>query len=245
MTDPMDLSDEVVMITGASRGLGRALADACAEAGSRLVLCARGAGDLDRATQTLRDRGAEAVARPADVTDPEAVRRLVAEAGERLGAVTVLINNASVLGERVPLRDYPLDEWRRVMDINVAGALNAARAVLPGMREAGRGSIINVSSGVGNRARADWGAYGVSKWAVEALTWNLALEEEDAGVRVNAVDPGSMQTEMRREAYPGEDPKAPTPPSAVTGVFLWLASDASRGTTGERFRAQDWTGPGG
>ncbi len=245
MTDPTDLSDEVVMITGASRGLGRALAAACAEAGARLVLCARGAGGLDRTTETLRDRGAEVVARPADVTDPEAVRRLVAEAGERLGAVTVLINNASVLGERVPLRDYPLDEWRRVMDINVAGALNAARAVLPGMREAGRGSIINVSSGVGNRARADWGAYGVSKWAVEALTWNMALEEEDAGVRVNAVDPGSMQTEMRREAYPEEDPKAPPPPSAVTGVFLWLASDASRGTTGERFRAQEWTGPGG
>ncbi len=127
------------------------------------------------------------------------------------------------------------------MDINVTGALVAVQAVLPGMREAGRGSIINVSSGVGNRARADWGAYGVSKWALEALTWNLALEERAAGVRVNVVDPGSMRTEMRREAYPGEDPTAPAPPRDVTGVFLWLASDEARHVTGERFRAQDWT----
>jgi NAD(P)-dependent dehydrogenase (short-subunit alcohol dehydrogenase family) len=235
----VSLSGETVFITGASRGLGRALAHAFADAGARLVLCARGEADLAEAVDGLPD-GTEVEWGAVDVSDQGDVAALVARATERFGPIGTLINNASVLGPRAPLREHDIDAWRHVIEVNLTGTLVPTLAVLPGMRDAGRGAIINVSSGVGNIARARWGAYAVSKWGVEALSKNLALEEEDAGIRVNIVDPGRLRTEMRREAYPEEDPMKPAPPEDATGVFLWLASDES-GVTGERFRALEWT----
>lgn len=236
----MDLSSEVALITGASRGLGRALAHAFGRAGARLVLCARGAEDLERVADDLTREGVEVETGTVDVADEEAVAALVARAMARFGPITVLVNNASILGPRVPLREHPLEEWRQVLEVNLTGSLIPIVAVLPGMREAGRGSIINVSSGVGNVARESWGAYAVSKWGLEALSGNLALEEEPAGIRVNVVDPGRLRTEMRRAAYPEEDPMDPTPPEEAVPVFLWLASDGSVGVTGERFNALEW-----
>jgi NAD(P)-dependent dehydrogenase (short-subunit alcohol dehydrogenase family) len=237
------LDGRVVFITGASRGLGRALAGAFGDAGARLVLCARGAEDLEAATRSLADYGVEVESAAADVTDEAAVASLVTRAADRFGPITALVNNASILGPRVPLGDHPLPDWRKVLDVNLTGTLVPIQAVLPGMRAAGGGSIINVSSGVGNMARERWGAYAVSKWGVEGLSRNLALEEAESGVRVNIVDPGRLRTEMRRAAYPDEDPRAPAPPEAAAPVFLWLASDRSRGVTGERFRALDWNEP--
>lgn len=238
--DSPELEGQVVLITGASRGLGRALAGAFGQAGARLVLCARGEGPLREVVERLERRGTEVEWSAADVRDGSAVRELVARATDRFGGVSALVTNASVLGPRIPLRDHDLEEWRRVLDVNLTGTLAPILAVLPGMRAARAGSIITVSSGVGNVAREDWGAYAVSKWGVEALSRNLALEEEAAGVRVNIVDPGRLRTDMRREAYPDEDPDAPAPPEATTGVFLWLASPASEGVTGERFEALKW-----
>lgn len=238
-----DLTGETVLVTGASRGLGAALARAYAGAGAAVVLCARGRDALDAVASELEAGGAAVLARAADVSRPDQVASLVQAANERLGPVTALVNNASVLGSRAPLRDQALDEWRTVLEVNLTGCLVPIQATLPAMRERGAGSIINVTSGVGNRPRANWGAYAVSKWAVEALTWNLAEEEREAGVRVNAVDPGSMRTAMRRAAYPQEDPSAPAPPSSVTGVFLWLVSASARDVTGRRFRAAEWAAP--
>jgi NAD(P)-dependent dehydrogenase (short-subunit alcohol dehydrogenase family) len=235
-----DLTDETVLVTGASRGLGRAVAEGFARRGARLLLCARGEPDLRRTAQALSEEGTEVECGVADVADEEAIGALVARGTARFGSVTVLVNNASVLGPRIPLRDYDIDEWRRVLEVNLTGTLVPVLAVLPGMRRRGVGSIINVSSGVGNVARARWGAYGVSKWGVEALSRNLALEEERSGVRVNIVDPGRVRTEMRREAYPEEDPSEPAAPEAAVDVFLWLGSPASVGVTGERFEALRW-----
>lgn len=237
-----DLTGEVVFVTGASRGLGQAVARAFAEAGARLVLCARGEDGMARVAAELAEE-TEVEWGAVDVTDEGAVAGLVARAIERFGPVTGLVNNASILGPRIPLREHPLDEWRSVIEVNLTGTLIPTLAVLPGMRERRRGSIINVSSGVGNVARERWGAYAVSKWGVEALSKNLALEEEGANVRVNIVDPGRLRTEMRREAYPDEDPKKPAPPVDATPVFLWLVSSESEGVTGERFRALDWNEP--
>jgi len=236
------LGGETVFLTGASRGLGRALAHAFAAAGARLVLCARGETDLADVAAALSDR-TEVECAALDVADETAVAALVARAVDRFGPMSALVNNASILGPLVPLRDHPLDEWRRVIEVNLTGTLVPTLAVLPGMRAAGRGSIINVSSGVGNIARARWGAYAVGKWGVEALSKNLALEEADAGIRVNVVDPGRLRTDMRRAAYPDEDPMKPAPPEDATGVFLWLAGNDSEGVTGERFDALEWNGP--
>lgn len=243
MTEP-DLRDRSVLVTGASRGIGRAVAESCARAGARLALCARGEAELREAAESLMANGVAVEWSPADVTDPAAVAELVDRAERRFGGIDALVNNASVLGRRVPIRDQAPDEWRAVMDVNVTGTLIATQAVLPGMRRSGRGSIINVTSGVGNRPRPRWGAYAVSKWGVEAFTYNLALEEEDAGIRVNAVDPGKVRTAMRRAAYPDEDPTLLAPPGDVVDVFVWLASDASEGVTGQRFHAQEWAGAG-
>lgn len=240
MAAETDLAGAVVMVTGASRGLGRALAEAFAGAGARLVLCARGEEDLRAVAERLEAGGAEVVWGAADVADEAAVAALVSRAESRFGPVSALVNNASMLGPRVPLRDHPLDAWRQVLEVNLTGTLIPTLAVLPGMRAAGAGSIINVSSGVGNVVRERWGAYAVSKWGVEALSRNLAAEEADAGVRVNIVDPGRLRTDMRRAAYPDEDPSRPAPPEDATGVFLWLASPASADVTGERFDALEW-----
>lgn len=237
-----DLSGTTAFVTGASRGLGRAVAGAFADAGARLVLCARGPERMEKVAVELGAR-TEVEWGAADVSDEADIAALVARATERFGAIDALVNNASILGPRVPLREHPLDEWRKVLEVNLTGTLIPTLAVLPGMREAGRGSIINVSSGVGNVARKRWGAYAISKWGVEALSKNLALEEQAAGIRVNIVDPGSLRTRMRQAAYPEEDPKAPSPPREATGVFLWLASPGAEGVTGERFRALDWNEP--
>ncbi len=240
MARKVDVSGQVVLITGASRGLGRALAEAFGRGGAKLVLCARREAPLREVVEELERGGVEVEWSAADVRDAAGVGRLVSAAARRFGPISVLVNNASMLGPRVPLREHDLEEWRQVLDVNLTGTLVPILAVLPGMREAGAGSIVNVSSGVGNVARARWGAYAVSKWGVEALSRNLALEEEDSGVRVNIVDPGRLRTEMRRAAYPYEDPTRPARPSEAVGVFLWLASPESAGVTGERFQALEW-----
>lgn len=234
---------DAVFITGASRGLGAALALAFAEPGARLVLCARSGDALSEISTQAADAGAVCLARPVDVTDADGLDALVAEARDRWGGIGTLINNASVLGPRTPLREVEPDAWRSALDVNLTGAWLACRAVLPGMRAAQRGSIINVTSSVGNAPRADWGVYAVSKWALEGLTWNLAIEEAASGVRVNAVNPGGMRTDMREDAYPEEDPQAVPSPESVVGIFRWLASDASAGVTGQRFDAREWSAP--
>lgn len=234
-----DLSGRVVLVTGAGRGLGRALVAALLDAGARVAGCARSADDLAALEAAHADASDRLLLRSADVADADAMLRLAAEIDARWSRIDGLVLNASVLDERVPLRDVDPAEWRRVLDVNLTGAFNACRAVLPSMRRASGGSIIAISSGVGDRPRRDWGAYAVSKRALEAFALNLALEESDAGVRVNVVDPGAMRTGMRRTAYPDEDPATLPDPSQHVGVYLWLL-DPAIDVTGRRFVARDW-----
>lgn len=239
----MELRERVVLITGGSRGLGAALAGAFGRAGARVAVCGRDREALRHVEEEVRRAGAECSASTVDVTDAESVRSWVGDVERRWGAAAVLVNNASVLGPRAALAEYPLAEWRQTIDVNLTGTFIVTQAVLPGMLRRGGGSIVNVSSGAAIPPRASWGAYAISKLAVEGLTQNLARELEGTGVRVNAVDPGAMRTGMRADAYPEEDPGSVKPPSAAAEVFLWLASDASRGVSGERFRADGFTPP--
>lgn len=229
-----------VLITGASRGLGAALARAFGAAGGRVAVCARDAAALRPVAEAVRRAGGECLARAVDVADEAAVSAWVEEAARELGRPRVLINNASVLGPRVPLVEHPVDQWRATLDVNLTGAFVTARACLPAMLSAGDGVIVNVSSGAALPPRRHWGAYAVAKAALEALTANLAAELEGTGVRVNAVDPGAMRTGMRAAAYPDEDPGDVKPPEAIAELFLWLASDRARGVTGQRFQADRW-----
>lgn len=157
----------------------------------------------------------------------------------------MLVNNASVLGPRVPLVQHSVDEWRRTLAVNLDGTFVATRATVPRMLSAGGGSVINVSSGAALPPRASWGAYAVSKAAVEAFTINLAAELEGTGVRANIVDPGAMRTSMRAAAYPDEDPERLRTPAAAVDVFVWLAGPDSGGVSGQRFTVGNWRSEAG
>jgi len=209
----------VAIITGASRGLGLALATGLASAGWRLVLDARGAEDLAEAAWNLN-----AVAVPGDVTQPAHRAALVA-AADRLGGADLLVNNAGILGPspQPALADYPLDALRDVYEVNVVAPLALIQAALPGLR-ARRGAVVNVTSDAAVEPYPGWGGYGSAKAAVEQANRVLAAEEAD--VRVWWVDPGDLRTRMHQEAFPGEDISDRPLPSSVVPAFLRLVSDA-------------------
>ena len=232
------LEGKVALITGASRGLGRALALAYANEGAKLVINSRSEGSLKPVAREAEAAGAEVLAYPADVSSMTDVQGLVEAAADRFGRIDVLVNNAGILGPRVKIEAYPEDEWRQVIEANLTAPFLLAKAAAPYMQEGA--SIINVVSGVSVEGRAEWGAYSVSKFGVEGLTQILAAELADRGIRANAVDPGGMRTEMRAVAYPDEDPQTRITPEENTDVFLYLASDESRDVTGQRFKAQEF-----
>ncbi len=241
----MRLHGKVALITGASRGIGLAIARAYLQEGAAVALCARDAVALAAAAETLRSPGDElrVLARPCDVTRPEEVEALIAAVEAAFGRLDVLVNNAAVLGPRVPIAEYPLEAWREVLEVNVTGVFLVTRAALPLMRRTGGGSIILLSSGVGRRGRARWGAYAVSKGAVEILTQVLAEELAPEGIRVNAVNPGPTRTRMRAQAYPEEDPLSLPAPEEIVPIFIYLASDESRAITGQSLDARSFRWP--
>jgi NAD(P)-dependent dehydrogenase (short-subunit alcohol dehydrogenase family) len=236
--DNAALKDKVTLITGASQGLGRALALAFAREGARVVVNARSEDSVRPVAGEVEDVGGEVLAVAADVSKGADVERLVGESVERFGKIDVLVNNAGLLGPRVAIEDYPEDEWRRIIDANLTGPFLVSKAAIPYLSDGA--SIINVVSGVSVEGRAEWGAYSASKFGVEGLNQILAAELAERGVRVNAVDPGGMRTGMRAAAYPEEDPQTRITPEENTAVFLYLASDESKGVTGERFKAQEF-----
>jgi NAD(P)-dependent dehydrogenase (short-subunit alcohol dehydrogenase family) len=232
------LEGKVVLITGASQGLGRALALGYAKKGAKLAINARSEDPIRSVAEQAEEQGAEVLAVAADVSRSTDVERLVSETVERFGGIDVLVNNAGILGPRVAIEEYPEDEWRRVIDANLTGPFLVSKAAIPHMKEGG--SIINLVSGVSVEGRAEWGAYSVSKFGLEGLNQILAAELQERGIRVNAVDPGGMRTGMRADAYPEEDPMTRITPEENVGVFLYLASDESKGVTGQRFKAQEF-----
>jgi NAD(P)-dependent dehydrogenase (short-subunit alcohol dehydrogenase family) len=237
------MNKKVVMITGASKGLGKALTMAFAEEGARLAICSRSETDLEKVKHQAEGLGAEVLAIRADVSQPGDVERFVALTQEAYGQIDVLINNASILGPGpMPLLlDYPQEDFAEVLRVNVVSAFLVSQRVIPVMLERNEGSIINVTSEAGHVGYAGWGAYGISKFAVEGLTQTWADELSHTDIRVNMVDPGEMDTEMHRLAVPDCDyPLAQ--PEDVVGVFLHLASDKAKGITGQRFKAQSEEG---
>jgi NAD(P)-dependent dehydrogenase (short-subunit alcohol dehydrogenase family) len=240
------MENKNIVITGASKGLGRQLAlDFAREGAAAIALVARHADQLYRVREEIRSLSprAKVIALPADLRHTKAVERVAAAVlSEFQGRVDVLINNASALGPSpMPyLLDYPLEEFRRVLDTNLIAPFLLTRKLAPGMLEHG-GSIINVTSDAGVTGYPGWGAYGISKFGLEGLSQTWASELEGTGIRVNRVDPGDMDTDMHRAAEPSGDPSQWADPASVTEIFLYLSSDAARGVSGRRFRAQeDW-----
>ena len=235
-----DLAGKGALITGGTRGIGRAIADSYARAGARVFVCGRNPESLKTALQGLRNNGAAVDGVTGDVGHIEDANRIAAAALRHCGAVHVLVNNASILGPREPLESYPPADWNEVLRINLNGIFFMTRAILPGMRAQREGSIINVSSGVGRRGKARWGAYAVSKAGLEAFTQVLAEEVAEYGIRVNSVNPAATRTSMRARAYPLEDPQTLPPPEKIVPIFMYLATVASASVNGQALEARDW-----
>jgi NAD(P)-dependent dehydrogenase (short-subunit alcohol dehydrogenase family) len=236
------LEGKVALVTGGSKGIGRAIAKAYAGEGAKVFICARGETELKRTAAEIRPSGGEISYAVVDLADPGDIERLVQRVQETYGTVHVLVNNASLLGPRVPILQYPLDAWEEVLRVNLTAVFLLSREVAAIMMRNKQGSIINVSSGVGRTGKARWGAYAVSKFGVEGFTQVLADELKGDGIRVNAVNPAGTRTAMRAAAYPEEDPLSLPTPDEITGVFVYLASDDSRDVTGKSLDARDWLG---
>ncbi|WP_045522895.1 SDR family oxidoreductase [Neobacillus niacini] len=239
------INKKVVMITGASKGLGRALTLAFAKEGARLAICSRTSKGLFQVKEEAEGLGAEVLAVTADISLTRDVERFVAMTEEAFGQIDILINNASILGTSpMPLLlDYPEEDFAEVLRVNSISPFLVTRRVIPGMLQRNQGSIINVTSEAGHVGYAGWGAYGISKFAVEGLTETWADELSSTNVRVNMVDPGEMDTDMHQLAVPDCDYPLANPEDIVN-VFLYLASEKSNGITGQRFEAQDFTREG-
>ena len=234
------LSGKIALVTGASRGIGRAVSLAYAKEGAKVFLSARREAELERAAGEIRAAGGEAAYAAGDLARDGTGERLVREVERRYGALDVLVNNAGILGPRAPIITYPIDAWEEVIQINLNSVFALTQAALRLMTARRQGSIINVASGVGRIGKARWGAYAASKFAIEGFTQLLAEEMKEWNIRVNAVNPGATRTSMRAAAYPDEDPATLPAPEEIAPVFIYLASDESAAVTGQSLDARDW-----
>jgi len=208
------------MVTGASRGLGRALAAGLAREGYDLIIDARDAAALNAAAAEIRWDGGTVTAIPGDVTDP-AHRLALQRAAEQAGRLDLLVNNAGTLGASpLPaLADYPADELRTAFEVNVIAPIALTQLVLPLLRAAG-GAVLNITSDAAVEAYAGWGGYGAAKAALEQASNVLAAEE--LAVRVWWADPGDLRTDMHKQAFPGEDISDRPLPEAIVPAFVRL-----------------------
>lgn len=234
------------MVTGAGSGIGRAVALALAGAGAEVIL-------LGRSVRKLEGVHAEIARLPKSLGAPEAsivpldleralaadYEAVAAAIDKRYGRLDGLLHNAALLGTLTPIEQYDVPTFMRVMHVNLTAEFVLTRQLLPLLRGSADAAVLFTSSAVGNRGRAYWGAYSVSKFAVEGLAQVLAQELEGTSkVRVNVIDPGKVRTPMRRAAYPSEAPESLPTPESLTAPYLALLGPASRGVTGQRFKAQ-------
>jgi NAD(P)-dependent dehydrogenase (short-subunit alcohol dehydrogenase family) len=229
----MKFPDRTVLVTGASRGIGRSIALRFAEEGARLALVARTENELLQTASLVEQAGARAVAIPTDIRDRAGVEASVAKAESELGPIDVLVNNAGVFLWR-PFLELSSEEWDLVLSTNLTGAANFCRAVLPGMIERRRGRIVNVSSIHGMRGEANLAAHSAAKFGLIGLTQSLAREYRSHNVAVNAVCPGTVENRQDETGAPSRsEPLAEKLwPRDVARTVLFLASDDAAAITG-------------
>jgi len=198
------LSQECALVTGASRGIGRAIAQKLASLGASVAICGRDREALAEAEKSLAETGARIFSRPADVTSPSEIAELVAQTVAALGPISILVNNAGI-GLFGPAHEKSEADWDRVLDTNLKSVFLVSKAVVPSMIRQGKGDIINISSLAGKSTFAGGGIYCASKWGVMGLTGCMAEDLRDHGIRVSAICPGSVATE-----FSGRSPKDPS-----------------------------------
>jgi NAD(P)-dependent dehydrogenase (short-subunit alcohol dehydrogenase family) len=234
---PGRLAGRVALITGASRGLGAAIAKRFAAEGAELILLARTVGGLEEVDDSVRAAGAHATLVPLDITDFPAIDRLGAAVYERHKRLDVLVANAAMLGSLSPLAHIDPKEWQTVIEVNLTANWRLIRSLDALLRASAAGRAMFVTASVGKAPRAYWGAYAVAKAGLEQLAQIYASEVATTGLKVNLVDPGPLHTTLRQQAYPGENPKTLPLPETVTEVFVELAEPGCQ-RHGERIELQ-------
>jgi NAD(P)-dependent dehydrogenase (short-subunit alcohol dehydrogenase family) len=205
--EAINLAGQVAIVTGGGRGIGRAIAMGLARAGASVAIVARSGDQLAETVRQLTDLGLRAIAVTADVSDPGAVERMVLQVEKSLGSVSLLVNNAGLAGPIGPTWETDPDDWWRCLEVNLRGPMLGSRAVLPGMIARGGGRIVNVASGAGTFAIPYLGAYVTSKTALIRFTEIIALEAGQHGVKVFAIEPGTVRTAMAEYALESEEGK--------------------------------------
>jgi NAD(P)-dependent dehydrogenase (short-subunit alcohol dehydrogenase family) len=233
----------VILVTGATAGIGRAVAEALARHGATVLLHGRSDKQLDALYKELAQIGQEPAVAQLDFERAQGpdYQALTDEIEKRYGRLDGLLHNAGMLGDRSPIEHYDIGVWQRVLLVNLTAPFILTRCLLPLLRRSQDASVVFTTSGVGNKGRAFWGAYAVSKFGTEGLAQVLADELENTSIRVNLINPGATRTRMRARAYPAENPATLPSPAALTLPYLYLLGPASRGVTGLRIEAQGLT----
>lgn len=242
MSKLFDLTDKVALITGASRGIGEAIAHAYAEAGAKVVLASRKQEGLDAVAADIKANGGEALPIAAHTGSDEAVEELVAKATEAYGGVDIVVNNAATNPHFGPIITAEESHWDKILDVNVKGYFRVAKACVSSMKKRGGGKIINIASIAGLEPQPGMGIYCVSKAAVVMMTQVLAAELATDNIQVNAIAPGFIKTKFSEAIWGNEEvykavtssiaQKRIADPSELTGMALYLAAEASSFTTG-------------
>jgi len=236
----MSLKNTAALVTGASRGLGRALALELGRQGARVVMVARQKADLDAAVAEVTAAGGIAFGITADVGDKQQIHAIAGQAAALVGPIELLIHNASTLGPTpLPLLlDTECEDFEQVLQVNLLGPFRLTKILVGAMALRGKGTVVHISSDAAVSAYPNWGSYGVSKAALDHLGRTWAAELQDCGVRVFAVDPGEMDTVMHAAALPDADPKTLAQPAVIAARIVDMVVGAAK--SGDRLAAPDW-----
>lgn len=239
MTAAKTLSGRIALVTGASRGIGRAAAIGLAQAGAHVVLAARTVGGLEEVDDIIRKAGGAATLLPLDLGDAAKLDALGPSLHQRWGKLDILIANGAMLGPLTPLGHIKDEDWARVLEINLSANWRLIRTLDPLLRLSDAGRGVFVTSAAVQKCLAYWGCYSITKSAVDALVKTYANELASTAVKVNLVNPGPVRTAMRRQAFPGEPPESLPPPEDLAELFVEL-SQPSLAVSGQIFDYRAW-----
>lgn len=238
----MTLDGETVIVTGASTGLGESMARRFAREGANVVLTARGEDALQRVTT---EADGETLVAPGDVTDEGDVQGVVDAALDEYGEITGLVNNAgigllSMYGGGMPLHEVETEDFRKIVEVNVTGVFLCSKYVVPELIDAGRGNVVNISSGFGRRAAPNFGPYVGTKWALEGMLRTQSMELEEHGINVNGLDPGGRVNTAFWDQLPDEEREEILQPDVMDNAAVALLAQGPDGVTGESMAAEEW-----
>lgn len=244
-TPPADhLAGRIILVTGSTAGIGRAVSTALVQSGATVILHGRNERKLEETYEALKPLGPEPSCAALDLERAQGddYQQLVDSIEQRYGRLDGVLHNAALLGDRSPIEHYNIALWQRVIHVNLNATFILTRCLLPLLKTAEDASVLFTTSTVGHSGRAYWGAYAVSKFGVEGLAQVLADELESTSIRVNTINPGATRTSMRRRAFPAEDVNTLTTPEAITAPYLYLLGPDSRGVNGRYFECQPKSG---